>query len=36
MLYTLTNNENEIEIIAFVLDVMDHKKYNKRFGYKER
>lgn len=36
MLYTLTNNENEIEIIAFVLDVIDHKKYNKKFGYKER
>lgn len=36
MLYTLTNNESEIEIIAFVLDIIDHKKYNKKFGYKER
>jgi len=33
MLYTLTN-ENEIEIIAFVLDMIDHEKYNKKFGYK--
>jgi hypothetical protein len=36
ILYTLTNNENEIEIIAFVLDIVDHKKYNKIFGYKKR
>ncbi|MDP4012983.1 MAG: hypothetical protein Q8R00_05270 [Candidatus Nanoarchaeia archaeon] len=34
MLYTLTNNETEIEIIAFVLDIMDHKLYNKKFKYK--
>lgn len=34
MLYTLTNNETEIEIIAFVLDIVDHKNYNKKFGYK--
>jgi len=36
MLYTLTNNESEIEIVAFVLDVIDHKEYNKKFGYKDR
>jgi len=35
MLYTLTNGETEIEIIACVLDVIDHKKYNKKFGYKK-
>jgi hypothetical protein len=35
MLYTLTNNE-EIEIIAFVLGIMDHPTYNKKFGYKGR
>jgi hypothetical protein len=35
MLYTLTNNESEIEIIAFILDIMEHKKYNKKFGYKK-
>ena len=34
MLYTLTNDETEVEIIAFVLDIMDHKAYNKKFGYK--
>jgi len=35
MLYTLTNNE-EIEIIAFVLDIIDHSEYNKKFGYKKQ
>jgi len=35
MLYTLTNNE-EIEIIAFVLDIIDHKDYNRKFGYKDK
>jgi plasmid maintenance system killer protein len=34
MLYTLTNGETEIEIIAFVLDVLDHQEYDKKFGYK--
>jgi hypothetical protein len=34
MLYTLTNGESEVEIIAFVLDLIDHKDYDKRFGYK--
>ena len=34
MLYTLTNNETEVEIIAFVLDIMDHEKYSKKFRYK--
>ncbi|MBU4502621.1 MAG: hypothetical protein KKA79_08545 [Nanoarchaeota archaeon] len=36
MLYTLTNNETEIEIIAFVLDIIDHDKYNKKFGYRKK
>jgi hypothetical protein len=35
MLYTLTNNE-EVEIIAFVLDIIDHPNYDKKFGYKGR
>jgi hypothetical protein len=35
MLYTLNNNE-EIEIIAFVLDIIDHPTYDKKFGYKGR
>jgi len=33
MLYTLTPN-GEVEIVAFVLDIMDHEKYNKKFGYR--
>jgi len=33
MLYTLTNNE-EIEIVAFVLDIIDHQNYNNKFGYR--
>jgi len=33
MLYTLTNNE-EVEIIAFVLDIISHPDYDKKFGYK--
>jgi len=36
MLYTLTNDEEEVTIIAFVLDVVDHKEYNKKFGYKNK
>ena len=34
MLYTLTDGESQIEIVAFVLDVLDHKEYDKKFGYK--
>jgi len=34
MLYTLTEGETKIEIIAFVLDIINHKEYNKKFGYK--
>lgn len=34
MLYTLTNDESEIEIIAFVLDICDHKTYDRGFGYR--
>jgi|SRR3989344_2634988 len=35
MLYTLTEGETEIEIIAFILDVIDHKGYDKKFGYRK-
>lgn len=35
MLYTLTEGETKIEIIAFVLDIIDHKDYNKKFGYRK-
>ena len=33
MLYTVKNEE--IEIIAFILDIVNHKEYNKKFGYKK-
>jgi hypothetical protein len=36
MLYTLTDGETNIEIIAFVLDVIDHPTYDKKFGYKSK
>ena len=36
MLYTLTDGGSVIEIIAFVLDIVDHKKYDKKFGYNKR
>jgi hypothetical protein len=35
MLYTLTNN-GEIEIVAFILDIIDHPTYDNKFGYKGR
>lgn len=35
MLYTLTNN-GEVEIVAFVLDIINHPEYDKKFGYKKR
>lgn len=34
MLYTTTHGHSEIEIVAFVLDIIDHKEYNKKFGYR--
>ncbi len=36
MLYSVVDGETEIEIIAFVLDIVDHPGYNKKFGYKKR
>lgn len=36
MLYTLTDGDSEIEIIAFVLDLVDHSNYDKKFGYKKK
>ena len=32
MIYSLESDK--IEIIAFVLDIFNHKDYNKRFGFK--
>ncbi|MDP3639735.1 MAG: hypothetical protein Q8R53_00845 [Nanoarchaeota archaeon] len=34
MLYSLTDGESEVEIVAFILDVIDHKTYDKKFGYR--
>jgi hypothetical protein len=36
MMYSLVDGETNIEIIAFVLDVIDHNTYNKKFGYKKK
>ena len=36
MLYTLTNGESNVEIISFVLDIIDHGDYDKKFGYRGR
>jgi hypothetical protein len=36
MLYTLTDDEKNIEVIAFILDVVDHDSYDSRFGYRKR
>lgn len=32
MLYTIRGDQ--IEVICFILDILDHKKYNKKFGYR--
>ena len=34
LLYTVIGEETKI--IAFILEYMDHEKYNKLFGYKKR
>ena len=34
LIYTIQSNE--IEIIDFVLNIVDHKKYDKIFGYKKK
>ena len=34
MLYTIRGDQ--IEIICFVLDILDHNTYNKKFGYKKK
>ena len=33
MLYTLRGDQ--IEIVCFILDVLDHEDYNKKFGYRD-
>jgi Txe/YoeB family toxin of Txe-Axe toxin-antitoxin module len=34
MLYTIKGDQ--IEIICFILDIMNHDDYNKRFGYSKK
>ncbi|RLG13980.1 MAG: hypothetical protein DRN71_03880 [Candidatus Nanohalarchaeota archaeon] len=34
MIYTITGDE--VKIIAFVLEFMDHKKYDNVFGYRKK
>ena len=34
MIYTIRGSE--VDIISLILDVIDHKKYNKKFGYKKK
>lgn len=34
MLYTLRGSQ--IEILCFVLEILDHKRYDKIFGYRKR
>ena len=36
MLYSLTDSETKVEIIAFVLDLVDHPSYDKKFGYRKK
>lgn len=35
MLYTITN-EGKVEILVFILYLIDHSTYNKKFGYKPK
>lgn len=34
MLYTIKGDQ--IEIICFILDILNHKEYDKKFGYKKK
>ncbi len=34
MIYTIRGSD--VEIIGLILDIIDHKKYDKKFGYKKR
>ncbi|MBI2546525.1 hypothetical protein HYV81_05065 [Candidatus Woesearchaeota archaeon] len=34
MLYTVKGDQ--VEIICFVLDILDHKEYDKKFGYRKK
>ena len=34
LIYTIQSSE--VEIIDFVLDIIDHEEYNKKFGYRKK
>ena len=34
MIYTIKGDQ--IEVICFILDIIDHKEYDKKFGYKKK
>ena len=34
MIYTITGDQ--VKIITFILEIMDHDKYNKVFGYRKK
>ena len=34
MLYTIKGDQ--IEVICFVLDILEHEEYNKKFGYRKK
>lgn len=34
MLYTLRGDK--LEVLCFVIEILDHKKYDKLFGYKKK
>jgi hypothetical protein len=36
MLYSLTNGNTRIEIVAFVVDILAHPDYDGKFGYKKK
>lgn len=36
MLYTLTEGETILEIVAFILCITDHEDYDKKFGYRKK
>ena len=36
MLYSLVQGETATEIIAFIVDILNHKEYDKVFGYKKK
>src|SRR3989344_2583593 len=36
LIYTLEDAGNNVETLAIVLEFMDHKDYDRRFGYRKR